>query len=86
MRHPVQLGVGPHVVDRGRRRVGVDPEQRDLRSGPPSRRWAATIAVVVSGQIVVHSESLKARITTWPRKERSDTRAPNWSMRVKSGA
>ena len=24
--HPVQLRVGPHVLDRGRRGIGVDPE------------------------------------------------------------
>ena len=38
---------------------------------------ASTIAVVVSGQIVVHSESLKARITTLPRNDRSETGLPN---------
>ena len=30
--HPVQLRVGPHVLDRGRRGIGVDPEQLDPRS------------------------------------------------------
>ena len=34
----------------------------------------------------MHSESLKARITTFPRNECRDTRWPNWSVSVKSGA
>ena len=49
---------------------GVDADQRDAgaRRGPASA-FASTIAVVVSGQTVVHSESLNASITTWPRNE-----------------
>src|SRR5215469_6627555 len=41
---------------------------------------------LVSGQIVVHSESVKARITTLPRKLLSDIRWPNWFVSVKFGA
>src|ERR1700758_4257894 len=36
--------------------------------------------------MVVHSGSLKERTTTLPRKERSETRLPNWSVSVKPGA
>jgi AcrR family transcriptional regulator len=48
--------------------------------------FASTIAVVVRGQIVVHSESLKARITTLPRNDRSETCLPNWSVSANPGA
>src|SRR5206468_11015866 len=41
---------------------------------------------VVSGQIVVHSGSLKERTTTLPRSERKETRLPNWSVSVNAGA
>ena len=47
---------------------------------------AATIADVVSGQIVVHSESLKARITTLPRNACNETKWPDSSTSLKSGA
>ena len=52
----------------------------------PSRSLAATMLAVVSGQMVVHSESVKARITTLPRKALSDTGCPNWLVSRKSGA
>ena len=39
----------------------------------PSIALASSIAVVVSGHMVVHSESLKPRITTLPRKLRRET-------------
>jgi hypothetical protein len=48
--------------------------------------FASTIAVVVRGQMVVHSESLKARITTFPRNDRSEICLPNWSASAKPGA
>ena len=41
---------------------------------------------LVSGQTVVHSESVNATITTLPRKSLSDMRWPNWFTRLKSGA
>ena len=47
---------------------------------------ASSIAVVVSGQIVVHSESLKSSSVTFPRNERSETGRPNWSDSVNPGA
>ena len=62
------------------------PSSWTFEPAAPSICLASTIAVVVSGQIVVHSESLKARITTRPRKECSETGRPNWSVSVKSGA
>src|SRR5258708_353601 len=41
---------------------------------------------LVSGQIVVHCESVKARITTLSRKSLSDIRWLNWFVSVKFGA
>src|SRR5271169_39734 len=41
---------------------------------------------VVSGQTVVHWESVKARITTLPRNALSEIRWPNWFVSEKSGA
>ena len=52
----------------------------------PSNSFACSSAVVVSGQIVVHSGSLKETTTTLPRNERSETRWPNWSVSVNPGA
>ncbi len=40
---------------------------------------------VVSGQMVVHSESVKARITTLPRNALSETGCPNWLVSRKAG-
>src|SRR4051812_22366464 len=52
----------------------------------PSSFFACSSAVVVSGQMVVHSGSLNERTTTLPRSERNDTRLANWSVSVKPGA
>ncbi len=52
----------------------------------PSIPMAWSMLVVVSGQIEVHSESTKARTTTFPRNWLSDTGLPNWLERVKFGA
>ena len=52
----------------------------------PSIALASSIAVVVNGHTVVHSESLNARMTTLPRNECSETGCPNWSASEKSGA
>ena len=52
----------------------------------PSNSFARRSAVVVSGQMVVHFGSLKERTTTLPRSDRSETRLPNWSVRLKPGA
>ena len=30
--HPVELGIGPHVLERDRRGIGVNPQQLDLRA------------------------------------------------------
>ena len=87
MQHPVQL-----ASRRARPRARSPSGWRRPRAAAPrepalpSIAFASSIAVVVSGQIVVHSESLNARITTLPRKSCSDTGWPNWSVSVKSGA
>ena len=52
----------------------------------PSSSFAKTIDCVVSGQTVVHSESLKARMTTRPRNWLSDIGWPNWLTSLMSGA
>ncbi len=52
----------------------------------PSSCLAASMLSDVSGQTVVHSESVKARMTTLPRKSLSDIRWPNWFVSVKFGA
>ncbi len=52
----------------------------------PSSSFAMTIDCVVSGQTVVHSESLKARMTTRPRNWLSDIGWPNWLTSLMSGA
>jgi len=41
---------------------------------------------VVSGQMVVHCESVNARMTTLPRNWRSDVGWPNWLTSRKPGA
>src|SRR6185437_9325407 len=46
----------------------------------------SVMLTVLSGQIVVHSESTNARTTAWPRNWRSETGAPNWLVSVKPGA
>src|SRR5579875_1285004 len=52
----------------------------------PSSSFASTMLWVVSGQIVVHSESVNARMTTLPRNWFSDIGWPNWFTSVMSGA
>src|ERR1700677_4440604 len=52
----------------------------------PSSSFAKTIDCVVSGQTVVHSESLNARMTTRPRNWLSDIGWPNWLTSLMSGA
>src|ERR1700722_6061195 len=52
----------------------------------PSSSFASTIDCVVSGQTVVHSESLNARMTTRPRNWLSDIGWPNWLTSLMSGA
>jgi hypothetical protein len=58
-------------------RLASIPSSATRDEADPSIAFASSIAVVVSGQIVVHSESVNARITTSRRKDRSDTRLPN---------
>src|SRR4051794_13207707 len=62
------------------------PSSSTLDAAGPRSFFARSRAVVVSGQIVVHSGSLNETTTTLPRSERSETRLPNWSVRVKPGA
>ena len=38
VQHPVELRVGPHVLERDRGRVGIDPEQLYLRAGLAQHR------------------------------------------------
>ena len=52
----------------------------------PSMATASVMLTVLSGQIVVHSESTKARTTALPRNWLSETREPNWLVSVKPGA
>ena len=51
-------------------RVGIHAQQLNVPPGPARDRLASSIACVVSGQMVVHCESLKETMTTFPRKER----------------
>ncbi len=53
------------------------PSSWTSRAAGPSSALARSSAVVVSGQIVVHSGSLNVRTTTLPRNEWSETRFPN---------
>ena len=46
----------------------------------------AAVWIAMSGQMVVHSESAKARMTTLPRNWLSDIGWPNWFTSRKSGA
>ena len=69
MEHAVQLA-SRRARPRSRSPSGWRRRRAAGRCEPaaPSIALASSIAVVVSGQIVVHSESLKASITTLPRK------------------
>src|SRR6476646_5411456 len=62
------------------------PSSSTLDPAGPSSFLARRSAVVVSGQIVVHSGSLNETTTTLPRSDRNETRLPNWSVSVKPGA
>ena len=61
------------------------PTSSTPEAAGPSRAFAWSMAVVVSGQMVVHSGSLKESTTTLPRMELSETRLPNWSVSEKPG-
>src|SRR6266550_792292 len=52
----------------------------------PSSCLASSMLCVVSGQIVVHSESSNASMTTLPRNWLSDIGWPNWLRSRRSGA
>ena len=73
----MQLGVAADILDEVAVGLASMPRSCTREAAAPSMARASTIAVVVSGQIVVHSESLKARITTLPRNDRSETGLPN---------
>src|SRR5438552_3691612 len=62
------------------------PSSSTREAAGPSSFLAWSSAVVVSGQIVVHSGSLNETTTTLPRSEPNETRLPNWSVSVKPGA
>jgi hypothetical protein len=62
------------------------PISATLAAAGPRSCLAWSMAVVVSGQMVVHSGSLNERTTTLPRSERNETRSPNWSVSLKLGA
>src|SRR6185437_13412837 len=62
------------------------PSSCTLLPAGPSSCLASSMLCVVSGHIVVHSESSKASMTTLPRNWLSDIGWPNWLTSLKSGA
>ena len=86
VQHPVRLRVVPHPLHLRRLGVRADPEQLDVRR----RRAEELLRLEQRGRRERADRRalrvVEARTTTLPRSERSETRFPNWSVSVNSGA